>query len=324
MLPWFQQSVDLMSVYTRISRDQLETFLSQYRIGTLLDYAGIVAGITNTNYALRTTTGEFVLTLYEHHCEAALDYILGLQHHLVNKRVSCAAPELDRNNRLYSTLNQRPAAIIARVPGEVCKTPSLNQCVQMGAELARFHLAGSDFTLNRDNPCGFDWMQAGAARLESSLSNADKKLLREEIQHYEQCSLAQLPQGTLHADLFHDNVLFNSDLLSGIIDFDYACDDALIYDLSVTINDWCILADGHIDTPRMDALLLAYHRLRPLLDAERKALPAVLRITALRFWVSRLLDKTFPVAGDLSFVKDPDEFKKMLLLRRVGGQVFDL
>jgi homoserine kinase type II len=305
-----------MSVYTRVSRGQLETFLSQYRIGKLLDYAGIVAGITNTNYALQTTAGEFVLTLYEHHCEASLDYILGLQHHLVNKRVSCAAPELDRNNRLYSTLSQRPAAIIARLPGEVCHIPTVEQCAQMGAELARFHLAGSDFMLNRDNPCGLNWMRAGAARLESSISNSDQQLLHEEIRHYAQYSLAQLPRGTLHADLFHDNVLFDGERLSGIIDFDYACDDALIYDLCVTINAWCILDDGRIDAPRMDALLQAYHRFRPLLDAERGALPAVLRITAARFWVSRLLDRTFPATGDLSFIKDPDEFKKMLLLRR--------
>jgi homoserine kinase type II len=305
-----------MSVYTRVSRAQLETFLSQYRIGKLLDYGGIVAGITNTNYALQTTTGAFVLTLYEHHSELALDYILGLQHHLASRRVSCATPELDGNNRLYSTLNQRPAAIIHRLPGEICKIPTLKQCAQMGAEMARFHQAGSDFMLNRDNPCGLNWMQAGASRLDTWLLHPDQQLLHEEIQHYAQYPMAQLPQGTLHADLFHDNVLFDGKLLSGIIDFDYACDDALIYDLCVTINDWCILTDGNIDTPRMDALLQAYHQLRPLLDAEREALPAVLRIAALRFWVSRLLDKTFPVAGDLSFVKDPDEFKQMLLLRR--------
>ncbi|MCZ6797476.1 MAG: homoserine kinase [Gammaproteobacteria bacterium] len=314
-----------MSVYTRISSDQLQTFLSQYRIGELLDYAGIVAGITNTNYALQTTTGAFVLTLYEHHSEAVLDYILGLQHHLASKRVACAAPVLDCNNRLYSTLNQRPTAIIHRLAGEVCKIPTRKQCAQMGAELARFHLAGTDFLLNRDNPCGSTWMQVRAAGLDTWLSLSDKTLLHEEIRHYTQYPLAQLPQGTLHADLFHDNVLFDGGQLSGIIDFDYACNDVLIYDLCVTINDWCILTDGNIDTPRMDALLQAYHQLRPLLEAEREALPALLRIAALRFWVSRLHDKTFPDAGEITFAKDPDEFKRMLLLRREQeAQVFDL
>jgi len=305
-----------MSVYTRVDRGQLETFLSLYQIGKLIDFHGIVAGITNTNYAVQTTSGNFVLTLYENHNTGTLDYILGLQHHLANNNIACAAPVLDREGHLYSSLNRRPAAIIHRLPGEACKNPALEQCALIGAELARFHLAGTNFIPNRNNPCGLHWWLDVSDKLDGHLADSDRLLILEEVQHYQQYPCAGLPLGTLHADLFHDNVLFDGDSLSGIIDFDYACNDFLIYDLCVMINDWCLESDGNIDRPRMDTVILAYQRIRALSERENDALPMMLRATALRFWLSRLHDKTFPLAGDLTFSKDPGEFKRMLLLRR--------
>ena len=312
----FHSSCKPVSVYTRVDRGQLESFLNSFQIGELVDFHGILAGITNTNYSMQTTAGTFVLTLYEHHSNETLDYILGLQYHLANNQVACATPVLNNENRLHSTLNQRPAAIIYRLAGEVCKNPSVNQCDLIGKELARFHLAGRNFIASRNNPCGLSWWLTMSDKLDSHLSTADRALLLEEVQNYQQYPKAGLPVGTLHADLFHDNVLFDGELLSGIIDFDYACNDILIYDLCVTINDWCIESDGNIDPARMNSLIRAYQQLRPLLLQEQEALPMMLRATAFRFWLSRLHDKTFPVGGELNFVKDPDEFKRMLLLRR--------
>lgn len=316
-----------MSVYTTVNADQLEEFLCRYNIGKLIRHAGISAGITNTNYTVETTTGAFILTLYEHHSESALDYILGLQHHLADRAVACAAPVLDTMGSLYSTLNQRSAAIIDRVPGTVCITPAAHHCALIGAELARFHIAGSDYAAKRNNPCGLDWYVVMAKKLDPILNHDDCQLLHEEIDIYLQYPFASLPQGSIHADLFHDNALFDGDRLGGIIDFDYACYGTLIYDLAVIMNDWCLLADGRLDAERMEPLLQAYHQVRPLQDREHEALPLMLRVGALRFWLSRLNDLNFPLPGELTFSKDPDEFRNMLVMRRdtppVGPNSFD-
>lgn len=305
-----------MSVYTTVNADQLNIFLSRYNIGKLICHQGINAGITNTNYAVETTTGNFILTLYEHHSEPALDYILGLQHHLADKDVACAAPVLDTGGCLYSTLNQRSAAIIHRVPGIICKTPAAHHCALIGAELARFHLAGGDYMAKRNNPCGLDWYVAMASKLDPVLHHSDRQLLHQEIDIYVKYPFPSLPQGAIHADLFHDNALFDGDRLGGIIDFDYACFGTLIYDLAVILNDWCLLADGQLDPLRMESLLQAYHRIRPLENKEHDALPLMLRVGALRFWLSRLNDLNFPLPGELTFSKDPGEFRDMLVLRR--------
>ena len=305
-----------MSVYTSVNATQLEGFLCRYNIGTLISHQGISAGVTNTNYAVETTVGDFILTLYEHHSESALDYILGLQHHLATRDVACAAPVIDTEGLLYSTLNQRSAAIIHRVPGIICKTPVAHHCSLIGAEMARFHLAGGDYVAKRNNPCGLDWYVAMAKKLAPVLNHTDRQLLQEEIEIYLQYPFNALPQGEIHADLFHDNALFDGVKLGGIIDFDYACFGTLIYDLAVVMNDWCLLADGQLDTLRMEALLQGYHQVRPLGNQEHDALPLMLRVGALRFWLSRLHDLKFPLPGELTFTKDPDEFRNMLILRR--------
>jgi homoserine kinase type II len=305
-----------MSVYTLVNADQLEAFLCRYNIGSLICHQGISAGITNTNYQVETTAGEFILTLYEHHSNCALDYILGLQHHLADKQVACAAPVVDSEGFLYSPLNQRSAAMINRVPGTISKTPTALECALIGAELARFHLAGSDYGAKRNNPCGLDWYVLMAKKLDPILNDADRQLLHEEIETYLQYPFTSLPQGSIHADLFHDNALFDGNQLGGIIDFDYACYGTLIYDLAVIMNDWCLLDDGQLDPVRIDSLLQAYRQLRPLNEAEHNALPLMLRVGALRFWLSRLNDLNFPLSGELTFTKDPDEFRDMLVLRR--------
>lgn len=305
-----------MSVFTNVDVKQLEAFLCRYNIGNLIHHQGITAGITNTNYAIETTTGAFILTLYEHHSESALDYILGLQHHLANKKVACAAPVTDSDGRLYSNLNQRSAAIIERVPGQVCESVSIHHCSIIGAELARFHLAGSDYAAKRNNPCGLDWYVVIAKKLDPVLNRSERILMHQEIDIYLQYPFTGLPQGSIHADIFHDNVLFDGDRLGGIIDFDYACYGTLIYDLAVIMNDWCIFTNGELDPARTDSLLQAYHRVRPLQDQELEALNLMLRVGALRFWLSRLNDLKFPVLGELTFHKDPAEFREMLLLRR--------
>lgn len=304
-----------MSVYTKVNSTQLDNFLQRYVLGKALALRPIAAGITNTNYYLETDAGEFVLTLYEHHSDDELDYILGLQRHLAARSVHCANPVLDRRDSLYSTLNQRPAAIIHRVPGEVISSPRPEHCSMIGAELARFHLAGQDFAANRPNPRGYDWITAVQDMLNEVLDVEDHRLIDDCLQDYRKTNPDSLPRGAIHADLFHDNALFDHSQLGGIIDFDYACDDVLVLDIAIMLNDWCIDDQGELNPGLVEAVLGAYAQIRPLSETEIDVLPLFLRIAALRFWLSRLYDKTFPLSGELTTIKCPDEFRRLLLQR---------
>jgi homoserine kinase type II len=305
-----------MSVYTKVDPDELATFLQRYSIGRLIHYAGISAGVTNTNYWLDTDTGQYVLTLFEHLDSAGLNYVLGLQHHLADKGVNCTAPIVDSEGLLFSPLNHRLATIVNRIPGSVCRNPTVNQCRQIGAELARFHLAGFSYENHQPNSRGLNWWKSISKQLRFVLDDADLSLINLVIEDFECTDLADVPQGALHGDLFHDNVLFDGDCLGGIIDFDYACYDYLVYDIAVTANDWCIDGNGAIQPEKMSAFVAAYIEIKLLLACELVALPIMLEVAALRFWLSRLYDKIFPLKGELTFVKDPNEFRKMLLLRR--------
>jgi len=306
----------LMSVYTKVEPNELVEFLKRYNIGNLITFSGITAGVTNTNYWLETDVGHFVLTLFEQLDFTGLDYVLGLQHHLADLGIRCTAPLVDNRGLLFSTLNHRPAAIVNKISGAVCFNPSVEQCREIGTELARFHKAGSSYSNFKTNSRGLSWWKLISEQLRSVLKDCDLKLIDLVIKDFEATDLTQLPLGSLHGDLFHDNALFDGDRLSGIIDFDYACYDYLIYDVAVTANDWCIDNKGAFLPDKMAAFLTAYSDTRLLETCEHSALPIMLQVAALRFWLSRLFDKNFPLEGELTFVKDPNEFKEMLLLRR--------
>ncbi len=306
-----------MSVYTSVSTTELEIFLAGYTIGDLLSYSGIKNGITNSNYWLETEQGKFVLTLYEYHQPKDLDYILGLQHHLANQGVACATPVIDNQQRYYSTLNNRPAAINNRIKGHVCRYLAPRHCMFIGTELAKFHLAGKNYRYTRFNPRGKCWILSMPRKLQAHLKMDDQKLLDDEINNFHSLNFLNLPGGPTHLDLFHDNCLFDGDKLGGIIDFDYACDEVFLYDLAIALNDCCIQKNGDLDAGLVRAFIDAYESLRPLQAIEQDNLTLMLRLAATRFWLSRLQDQIYPpLVGDLTFTKDPDEFKNILLLRR--------
>ena len=301
-----------MSVFTRVDSADLAVFLERYALGSARGLQPIEAGVTNSNYFLETDAGSYVLTLYEIHSPADLDYILGLQQHLARRGVRCATPIEDNTGGLYSELNQRPAAIIQRLPGTVPSSPGEDQCRAVAAELARFHLAGSEFGLSRPNPRGIDWIIATRHKLGGVLDAADMKLIDSTLRAYRVLPLGALPAGSVHADLFHDNVLFTGAELGGICDFDYACVDSYCLDIAVLLNDWCRGDAASLDRHRVGLTLDAYCSIRELVQAEIESLPAMLAFTALRFWLSRLHDKTFPLPGELILVKPPGEFRAIL------------
>ncbi len=305
-----------MSVYTPVSSTELELFLKAYPLGKLVSYSGIENGITNSNFWLKTEAGNFVLTLFEHHQPAELDYILGLQHYLAERGVACATPVIDRRGRYYSTLNNRPAAISHRVSGDVCRQLTSWHCASIGSELAKFHLAGKSYNKTRSNPCGKSWLSTIQQLVSPLIPTDERSLLRDELKAYQSLGVHRLPKGSTHCDLFHDNCLFEDNKFGGIIDFDYACNEVFLYDLAITLNDCCIHQDGSFNTGFRDSLLTAYSSIRPLQTIEQDMLGLMLRLAATRFWLSRLHDKYFPLAGEMTFIKDPDELKNILFLRR--------
>lgn len=305
-----------MSVYTSVSHEQLELFIEQYSIGQLVSHTGIAAGITNSNYWLETDFGSYVLTLFEHQDKRNLDYILGLQHHLAQKNIACAAPITNSHGNFYACLNHKPTAIIERLRGEVSPQPGNKHCALIGAELARLHMAGKSFPDRHENPCGGEWRQTMQKQLSQNLCNSDRQLLDEEIKAYRVLDQLEMPKGAVHADLFHDNALFCDNKLVGIIDFEYACHDFWLYDLAIALNDWCIVKNGEFESDRFHSFIEAYDEVRPLLDIERETLPLMLRVAAMRFWLSRLYDQINPLAGELTYVKDPNIYRDILLLRR--------
>ncbi len=308
-----------MSVFTTVTPDEAEAWLKRYTVGTLVELKGIASGIENTNYFLTTGHGRYVLTLFEILRHDELPYFLNLMDHLARHGVPCPQPLADIDNALLATLNDKPASIVSCLAGGALEHPDAAHCAQVGEVLADIHLAGKTYPLQRDNPRGTAWWKATAQQLAAVLDSAAAVLLADEIRFQALHRLQDLPRGVIHADLFRDNVLFDGERLSGVIDFYFACHDVWLYDVAITVNDWCVLPDGSLDSERTLALLQAYHAVRPFTPIERGAWPVMLRAAALRFWVSRLYDLHFPRAGEMTHAKDPSHFQR-ILQQRIAAQ----
>jgi len=304
-----------MSVYTTIERDELEDFLQHYPVGKLIQFEGISAGIENTNYFVDTDKNRFVLTIFEALSKDELPYFLDLMAHLAEHDVPSAHPEADDQGHYLRELKDKPAALVQCLTGSSIEQPSSVQCAALGKALGHLHVVGQSFAGNRANERGPHWWHVTANAVMPHLSDEEQQLLKNELDFQKQHAHDELPRGVIHADLFRDNALFDGDLLTGIIDFYYACNDVLLYDVAVTVNDWCVNEDGSLNKARLDALLAAYQQERPLTDQEQLAWPVMLRAAALRFWLSRLQDKYFPREGEITHIKDPDAFKRILIDR---------
>lgn len=312
-----------MSVFTSVSFPQLQAWLKDYAIGELLELKGIASGITNTNYFVTTSQNKYVLTLFEHNSLDELPYFIDLMSHLAAHGIPCPKPIADKAGNSLHTLNGKPAVLISCLKGQDVTQPNVAQCAAVGRVLAQMHVASLSFDLqpnhhNSHNSRGADWRIKTAALVMPHLSPAEQTLLSDTLAFQATFDLSALPSGVIHADLFRDNVLFDGDEIGGLIDFYYACHDVLAYDLAIAVNDWCVEADGRFDQARLSAMLNAYHAVRPFSAAEQAAWPSLLRMAALRFWLSRLHDKIYPQAGELTHAKDPDHFQRILTLRTLG------
>ncbi|WP_374348385.1 homoserine kinase [Chitinimonas sp.] len=301
-----------MSVFTTVTESELSSWLKAYSLGELVEFKGIAAGITNTNYAVTTTHGKYVLTLFETLAAHELPFYVDLMVHLSAHGIACAAPIANLRNEYIDRLNGRPTIIVSWLPGEPVELASAAQCRALGAMLAQMHRAADTYAGHMANPRGPHWWTAAAPQLYGYLSAAEGALLRSEVAEQARHRFAHLPTGVIHADLFRDNVLMQGERIGGFIDFYYACNDVLIYDLAITLNDWCGRADGSIDDMLAAALVAGYQSVRPLSQAEKQEWHLMLRAAALRFWVSRLWDWHKPQSGELTYRKDPAVFQRLL------------
>ncbi len=300
-----------------VGRDELAAWLQPLGLGALIDHAGIAAGMQNSNYFVTTASGRYVLTLFEQIDPAELDFYLALQAHLAAAGVPAPQPFADPAGRRWRMLCGKPAALCSCLPGKAAEAPDAAQCAALGQALAQLHGAARDFPHPPPNPCGAAWRARVGARLLAVLDGEEAALLAEELAFQADQDWSGLPRGVIHADLFRDNALWSSDgRLSGVLDFYFAGEDALLFDLAVVVNDWCT------DAERFRALVAGYTGGRPLTAAEIEAWPAVRRAAALRFWLLRLEAKHMPRAGEVVTRKNPDEFRHLLAQIRLDpGQL---
>ena len=305
-----------MSVFTPVTHAALQAWLDNYAIGRLVELRGIAAGVQNSNFFVTTTLGRYVLTLFETMERSELPFYLHLMAHLARHGLPVPAPIADHDNEYLGTLSGKPAVLVARLTGASEMAATEAHCARVGAMLAGLHLAGQVFRRRQDNPRNAAWRAATAARVREFLSAEDRRLLDEEIRAEAERDDGQLPQGAIHADMFRDNVLWDGEFIGGVIDFYFAGQDALLFDVAVTANDWCVEADGRFNAARCTRFLEAYAAERPFTALEREVWPSMLRTAALRFWLSRAADYHLPRAGEMVTVKDPDEYRDLLRLRR--------
>ncbi len=307
-----------MSVYTTVSEQALAQFLTDYSIGELISLTGISDGIENTNYFVETSKGQYVLTLFEALTAEELPFFLDLMAHLNEHQVPSAHPIADNQQHYLKTLCNKPAALVQRLSGKSVTEPNPQQCAALGQALGHAHIVTQDFKGKRSNRRGPHWWQQTAQRLMPHLNTDEKQLLEDELAFQAEHRNDNLPRGVIHADLFRDNALFDGNTLTGIIDFYYACNDVLLYDVAVTVNDWCSHSDGALDNNLCQHFLQAYQQERPLTENEKTDWPLMLRAAALRFWLSRLQDKHFPREGEMTHIKNPAVFENILRQRRLN------
>lgn len=309
-----------MAVYTDITEDELIRFLAAYEVGSLTSYKGIAEGVENSNFLLHTTKGAYILTLYEKRVNADdLPFFLGLMHHLAERGLSCPLPLPRADGKLLGTLSGRPAAVISFLEGMWLRKPEAQHCREVGRALASMHQAGEGFPLKRPNALSVEgwrplWRNSEARADEVQAGLKDE--IATELAFIEEHWPKDLPEGVIHADLFPDNVFFLGDRLSGLIDFYFACNDFLAYDVAICLNSWCFEKDGSYNITKGMALLSGYESVRRLTAEEIEALPLLARGSALRFFLTRLYDWLMTPPGALVVKKDPLEYLTKIRFHR--------
>ncbi|OUR77728.1 homoserine kinase [Alphaproteobacteria bacterium 46_93_T64] len=307
-----------MAVYTEISDDDLDALLREYDIGEALSCKGIAEGVENSNFLLQTQTGFYILTLYEKRVNKDdLPFFLGLMEHLAEKGFVSPRPIVTKKGETLTTVAERPSAIIEFLKGRSIRRITPDHCAMLGDSLANLHVAAADFEISRPNTLSMNsWRpllnDCLASRHDNSIKDAEVVEIENELTFLEENWPSDLPQGVIHADLFPDNIFFLNDQVSGVIDYYFACNDFLVYDLAICLNAWCFESDASFNITKARKLLNAYRRVRSVSNEELEALPLLCRGAALRFYLTRLYDWLNQVEGALVKPKNPAEYLKKI------------
>jgi homoserine kinase type II len=306
-----------MAVFTSVTLDELNQWIKQFPLGKALALQGISSGIENSNFFLTTERGEFVLTIFENLDFEQLPFYVQLMRHLAERGVPVPAPVPNGAGELVVPLHGKPAAIVSKLAGASQMDPQPVHCAEVGTMLAKMHLAGRDFPLQQPNLRGLDWWTDTVPKVLPFLDAGTATLLQSELAFQRDFAATEtcraLARGPVHADLFRNNVMFVGEKLTGCFDFYFAGWDSWLFDIAVTVNDWCIdQGSGRLDQDRVRALTRAYHAARPFTEGERQAWQTMLRAAALRFWLSRLYDLHRPRAAEMLTPHDPTHFERVL------------
>ncbi len=309
-----------MAVFTPVSLTDLSAWLVDFPLGEAIAIRGISSGIENSNFFITTTRGEYVLTVFEKLSFEQLPFYVNLMRHLSERGVLVPAPIANKSGEIINALHGKPATIVTKLVGDCQLSPQPVHCAEVGRMLAKMHLAGQDFEMMQPNLRGLDWWLETEPVVLPYLDEDKRSLLRQEILFQKNFAAStpyqRLERGPVHADLFRNNVMFNGEELTGFFDFYFAGCDTWLFDVAVTVNDWCINLDtGAFDMARVRAMLDAYHSARPFTEDEQQAWPVMLRAGALRFWISRLYDFYLPRDAEMLTPHDPGHFERILRQR---------
>ncbi len=305
-----------MAVYTEVSDEALAAFLQEYDLGRAVAFRGIAEGVENSNFSLRTTAGDFILTLYEKRVDPAeLPWFLGLMEHLAGHGINCPQPVRGRDGESLRSLVGRPACVTTFLPGVWPRRVQVEHCEPLGEALAALHLAGRGYAAERRNalgPSGWAPLLArclvGADQVQAGLGQELEAALDRILTAWP----GGLPRGHIHADLFPDNVFFLDGRLSGLIDFYFAATDLFAYDVAICLNAWCFEPDFQFNVTKARALLRGYCSVRALSEDETAGLPVLCQGASLRFLLTRLFDWVNTPAGAMVTRKDPLEYLRRL------------
>jgi len=311
-----------MSVYTELSHTDISTILADYTLGSLRSFEGIAAGIENSNFFIDTSHEKrYVLTVFERLAHDELPYFMFLMKHLAANELACPDVMIRNDDSLLFEIQGKQGCIVSCLSGRTLDELNIAQLKSSGQAMAQLHLAGADFKQHRENPTGSDWLvqqiDAVLEKTRQHYGSEAAELLSNELAFQSSCAWDSLPAGLIHGDLFVDNILFEADQVSGIIDFYYAHHAAFAMDIAISLNAQAVLL-GDSDEIRINAFLDGYQSIRPLQADEHEALPLLLRLAALRFWVSRLYDAFFPRGGAMVQTKDPEEYRQKLVLHHTS------
>jgi|TARA_B100000315_G_scaffold244365_1_gene268832 homoserine kinase type II len=305
-----------MSVFTTVKKEQLVRYMIMFDMGELVSFEPIEQGIENSNYFVTMekegVQTEFVLTLFEELTFDDIPFFNQLSNHLYHYGLPVATARQTLDGMTSTILCGKPTLLFPKLPGEIVREVTPAHCTAIGEALGEIHDTVPSSGLTRAKVRNLNWWHDCQATLQEYLDSEERQLLADVVQTYDGLwPDGDLPAGIIHGDLFRDNVLFQGEKLTGIIDFYHACEDYFILDLAITVNDWCSQPDGTLDAARQRALVAGYQSQREVTEQEVCVWPDMLQVAAALFWMSRAL---IDAAGDTR--KDPQEFKQILRQHR--------